>query len=52
MQKLTNLIKLISKLIATNKENGLEITPIICHQNFSMLLQIASLKSSSSEVKI
>ena len=34
MPRRTNLIKLISKLIATNYENDLEITPIICRQSF------------------
>ena len=52
MPRRTNLIKLISKLIATNLENGLEITPIICRQRFSILLQVAVLKCSSSEVNI
>ena len=47
-----NLIKLNNKLFATNQENGLQITPIICRQSFSILLQVASLKCSSSEVKI
>ena len=52
MPRRTNLIELISKLIATNLENGLEITAIICRWSFSILLQIAALKSSSSEVNI
>ena len=38
MPRRTNLIRLITKLIATNSENDLEITPIICRQNFSILL--------------
>ena len=52
MPRRMNLIKLISKLIATNLKNGLEITPIICRQSFSILLQVASLKCSSLEVEI
>ena len=52
MSRRTNLFKLISKLIATNYETGLKITPIIFRQSFTILLQVASLKSSSSEVGI
>ena len=52
MPRHTNLFKLLSKLILTNKENGLEITPIICRRSFSILLQVAFLNCSSSEVKI
>ena len=50
MPRRTKLIELISKLIATNYENGLEVTPIICRQSFCILLQVAFLKCSSSEV--
>ena len=52
MPRRTDLIKLISELIATNEENGLEITLIICRQSFFILLQVEFLKFSSSEVKI
>ena len=52
MPRRTNIIELIGKLIATNKKVGLENTAIICQQSFSILLQVAFLKCSSSEVKI